>query len=236
MKGKDIVLNNVGRRENVFLTRVYLKMTGALVLTALVAYLVSMSAQLMHYVVLNPISMVILAIAQIGLVIYLSSRVEHMSKSAASLCFAGYAVLTGVTFSTIFTVYVGTGVITKAFVSSAIVFALASVYGTVTKKSIKGWGGWLMMSLVGIIIASLVNLLLRSTMLDLMISAIGVLVFTLLTAWDSQKLCKMNAMYGSSMSEDELSKISVMGALDLYLDFINIFLYFIRIFARSNDR
>ena len=236
MKDKDLILTNVERRENVFLSRVYLKMTAALALTAVVAFLVSQSASLMRFVVLNPFSMIILAIAQIVLVIYLSARVEKMTKLTASLCFAGYAALTGVTFSVIVTAFVGTTVIAKAFVSSAVVFGLAATYGAVTKKSLKGWGSWLMMALIGIIIASVLNLLMRSTMLDLMISGAGVLIFTLLTAWDSQKLTQMNAMYGSSMTEEELSKISVMGALDLYLDFINIFLYFVRIFGRVNDR
>lgn len=236
MKDKDFILTNVERRENVFLSKVYLKMTAALALTAIVAYLVAQSYTVMRFAVLNPFSMIILALVQIGLVMYLSARVETMSTSSATLCFFGYAALTGVTFSVIVTAFVGTFVITKAFVSSAVVFGLAALYGAVTKKSLKGWTNWLMMALVGILIATLVNMLFRSSVLDLLISAVGVLIFTLLTAWDSQKLTQMNAAYGYSMTEDELSKISIMGALDLYLDFINIFLYFVRIFARVNDR
>lgn len=235
MKDNDFILTNVERRENVFLNRVYLKMMAALVLTGVVAFLVAQSATLMRFVVLNPFAMIVLAIVQIGLVMYLSSRVESMSKMNAALCFAGYAALTGVTFSVIVTAYVGTFVIAKAFIASAVVFGLAAIYGAVTKKSLKGWINWLMMALVGLLITSLMNFFFRSVMLDYVISGVGVLIFTGVTAWDSQKLVFMNRQYGPSMTEDELSKISVMGALDLYLDFINIFLYFIRIFARSND-
>ncbi len=236
MKDRNLVLTNVEKRENVFLSRVYLKMTGALALTAVVAFLVAQSASLMRFVVLNPVAMIVLAIAQIGLVMYLSARVESMSKLSATLCFFGYAALTGVTFSVIVTAFLGTLVIAKAFISASVVFALAAIYGAVTKKSLKGWASWLMMALIGVIIASLINMFLGSSMLDLIICGVGVLIFTLLTAWDSQKLTDMNARYGTMMTEEELSKISVMGALDLYLDFINIFLYFVRIFARANDR
>lgn len=236
MKDKDFILTNVERRENVFLSKVYLKMTAALALTAIVAYLVAQSYTVMRFVLLNPFSMIILALVQIGLVMYLSARVETMSTQSATFCFFGYAALTGVTFSVIVTAFVGTFVITKAFICSAVVFGLAAIYGAVTKKSLKGWINWLMMAVVGILIATLINMLFRSTALELLISAVGVLIFTLLTAWDSQKLTQMNAAYGYSMTEDELSKISIMGALDLYLDFINIFLYFVRIFARVNDR
>ena len=235
MRDNDTVLANVERRENVFLNRVYLKMVGALLLTAVVAFLVAQSASLMRFVVLNPFSMIILAVAQMGLVMYLSMRVESMSTSTANLCFIGYSVVTGITFSTIVTAFAGTLVIVKAFVASAVVFGLAAIYGAVTKKSLKGWMSWLMMSVVGILVATLINFIFRSTMLDLMITIVGVLVFTLMTAWDSQKLTSLNRSYGSYMTADELSKISIMGAMDLYLDFLNIFLYFVRIFAHTDE-
>lgn len=235
MKDNDAILTNVERRENVFLNRVYLKMVGALLLTAVVAFFVAQSATLMRFVVLNPFSMLIMALVQMGLVMYLSMKVETMSTAAAHGCFIGYSVITGITFSTIVTAFAGTMVITKAFVSAAVVFGLAAIYGAVTKKSLKGWMNWLMMSLVGVLVATLINMIFRSSMLDLMITIVGVLIFTLLTAWDSQKLTSLNRSYGSYMTADELSKISIMGALDLYLDFINIFLYFVRIFGRSND-
>lgn len=234
MKDKDIILNNVDRRENAFLSRVYLKMMGALALTAVVAFLVASSEAIMRFVVAKPTTLIILAIAQVLLVVYLSMRIEKMSTLAANLCFIGYAFFTGVTFSVIVTAYIGTYVIAKAFVSSAVVFGLASGYGALTKKSLKGWSSWILMSLVGIIIASVVNMFLGSSTLDLIISAVGVVIFTLVTAWDSQKLIDMNRSYGKSMTDEELSKISIMGALDLYLDFINIFIYFLRIFEKKN--
>ena len=236
MKDNDMILTNVERRENVFLSRVYLNMMLALLVTGVVAFLTAQSTAIMKVFVMNPVAMVVIAIVEMGLVMYLSGRVERMSVGSAYICFYLYAILTGFTFSVIVTAYARTFVIAKAFMPSGVVFGLAAIYGAITKKSLKGWINWLMMALVGLLITTIVNIFLLSPMVDILVSGLGVVLFTLLTAWDSQKLTSLNRSYGSSMSSEDLQKISIMGALDLYLDFINIFLYFVRLFGRSNDR
>ena len=164
----------------------------------------------------------------------LSSRVERLSTGAATGIFVGYSVLTGFTLSSVFIVYTGT-VIIQAFISAAAVFAAGAIYGAVSKKDLRGMGSYLMLGLVGLIIASLLNMFIRSSGLDFIVSIAGVLLFTGLTAWDSQRIADMNARFGSEMTNEELTKIDILGALDLYLDFINIFLYLLRIFGRSDN-
>ena len=172
---------------------------------------------------------------EIAFVFILSGKLEKLSVGATYGLFFGYSFVTGVTFSSLFLVYAGTSILTLSFVTAAAVFGVAAVYGSVTKKSIKGWGGWLMMGLISLIVVSLINLIIGSSMLDMIISGAGVIIFAFLTAWDSQKLMDMNTNCGPYMTSEELSKLSIMGALDLYLDFINIFLYLVRLFARARD-
>ncbi len=236
MFNKDNVLSSVSARENLFLRKVYMWMSVGLLVTALVAFFVASSEMLLRYVASNAFVMILLAVFQIGIVFFLSARVERMSVGAAIGCFLGYSALTGVTFSTIVSVFVGTGIMERAFVSTAVVFIVAALYGSFTKKSIQRWSSWLLVALVSVLIASLINLFMRSLAIDYIISIAGIVIFSAVTAWDTNKLKAMNDRYGSQMSEEELSKISIMGALDIYLDFINIFLYFIRIFANSRDK
>ncbi len=228
------VLTNVGARENVLLKKVYLWMTLGLFITAAVAVGVGSSEALLRTLALNPISVIVLCVLQIALVIVLSARIEKLSAGAAIGIFLGYSALTGVTFSSLFCLYVGTGIIEKAFFSTAVVFVVASLYGMFTKRAVQGMRGWLMVGLISIIIASLFNIFIGSTVLDLGISVLGILLFTGITIWDTNKIKGMNDSYGYEMTSDELNKISILGALDIYLDFLNIFLYFVRIYAKSN--
>lgn len=228
-------LGNVSLRENVFLTRVYTWMAIGLGLTAVIAWLFAQSEFLMRYIVANPFVLIAIIAVELISVIMLSSRVERLKTGTAIGCFMVYAGLTGVTFSSLVVLYAGTDIISKAFISAAAVFVGASLYGVLSKRDIRRWGQILFGALIGLIIATLMNLLFKSSAIDYAISIGGVVIFTLLTAWDTNKIVAINRSYGPSMTEEELTKISIIGALDLYLDFINIFLYLLRLFARSRD-
>lgn len=231
---KAIVLRDVKLRENALMKNVYLWMILGLAVTAGISFAVSQSITLMRFVLLNPLVTIGVFVAQIVLVIMLSGRVETLRTGTAIGLFLGYSALTGVTLSSIFLAYTGTS-IAVAFVSALSVFVGGAVYGAVTKKSLKSWGGYLTMGLFGLIIASLLNLFFVSSGLNFIVSIIGVILFTGLTAWDSQRIADMNSQYGADMTNEELTKIGILGALDLYLDFINIFLYLVRIVGRSDN-
>ncbi len=231
----DLILKNVKARENALFRNVYLWMTVGLAITAAVSYGLSQSATFVRFFYTNPVLTIIAFIVEIALVMVLSARIEKLSTGSAIAIFVAYAAVTGMTFTSIFLAYTGVS-IASAFLSATAVFAAGAVYGTVTKKSLKNWSGYLFMGLIGLLIASLVNMFLRSSSFDFIISIIGVLLFVGLTAWDSQKISDMNNTFGSVMSKEELTKISILGALDLYLDFLNIFLYLLRLFGRSSDK
>ena len=233
-KDRSLILHDVSLRENVLLRNVYLWMMLGLAITAGVAFAVSNSMTLMRYVVLNPFVTIAVFIAELVMVMMLSGRVESMRTGTAIGTFIGYSALTGLTLSTIFIAYTGT-TITLAFVSAIAVFGAGAIYGTLTKRDIRGMGSYLMMGLIGLIIASLLNLFMRSSGFDFIISIIGVLLFTGLSAWDARRVADINNQFGPDMTNEELTKIGILGALELYLDFLNIFLYLLRIFGRSSD-
>lgn len=222
------MLSNVKLRERSILKNVYLWMTAGLALTAVVAYLISASN-----IVITPTVMFIAIIAEFALVVYLSARLQKMSTLAAVLAFTVYAMLNGVTLSIIFYVY-GRLTISRAFFTTAALFGGMSLYGMTTKRQLDGIGHYLVMGLWGLIIASLINMFFRSESVYYFISIIGVLVFVGLTAWDTQKIKRLNDAYSGHMDEDTFVKLSIIGALTLYLDFLNIFLYLLRIFGRSD--
>lgn len=235
MADNNTILSSAASREYVFLKKVYLWMASALVLTGAVAYLVASSEKLMVTFLGNPVLLIALVIAELAFVIILSGRVEKLSQGAAFGLFYGYSAINGIMLSSVVYAYAGSNILPLAFGTTAVVFVIASLYGAFTKRSIKGWGGWLMMALIGLIIVSMINMFLHSDRVDFMISIIGVLIFTLLTAWDTKKVTEMNNSYGYMMNESELNKISLLGALELYLDFVNILMYLIRLYARKKD-
>lgn len=226
-------LSNTKVRENSILKNVYLWMSAGLTLTAVVSYLVASSRYLMNLFFSSTFSFLFLFIIQIGIVMYLSTRIEKMSSTSAVLSFAAYSIVTGVTLSVIVYAY-STIVLSRAFFTTALLFGGMSFYGMVTKKNLDGIGHYLIMGLWGIIVASLINLFFKSSGLYYLMSYLGVLIFLGLTAWDTQKIKRMNDSYGASMNEETYIKLSIIGALMLYLDFINIFLFLLRIFGRSN--
>ena len=213
---------------NKMVRNVYLWMTAALAITGLVAYYVAGSQAILSALFSNGWSVLVLFFAEIGLVIGLSAAINKISALTATLMFALYSVLNGVTLSSIFLVYEIGSIATTFFVAAG-TFGAMAIYGSVTKKDLTKVGNLCMMAVIGLIIATVVNLLIRSTMADMIISGVGVLVFVGLTAYDAQKI--KNMLYGAEESE-MTNKIAVLGALSLYLDFINLFLYLLRFFGR----
>ena len=217
--------------KNTFLSRVYGWMTLALVISGVTAFLAATNETIIRLTIGNGFGFLILAVAELALVWWLTASIHKISSGAAFFAFILYSVLNGVTLSSIFLVYKIESIFMVFFISAGM-FAAMAVYGTVTKSSLSSFGKYFAMALVGIIIASLVNFLLRSPMLDWFLSIITVVIFTGLTAYDAQK---MLAVSGNASDDEVFKKVSVIGALELYLDFINIFLAMLRLFGRRRD-
>lgn len=209
-----------------YFSKVYSWMAAALAVSALVAWRAANSVVFMETVIASPIFYGLI-IAELVLVIALAGWVQKMSRTTATLVFMGYAVLTGLTLSTIFFAYTVASV-SKVFVISGGMFGGLALYGYTTKKDLSGWGGFLIMSLIGLVIASLVNIFVQSHMLDWITTYAGIIIFAGLTAYDNQKLKQFGAM---SHTEDSFHKMAIYGALILYLDFINLFLHLLRAFG-----
>lgn len=217
----------------VYMRHVYLWMTAGLFTTGIVAWFVANTPALLNFIFGNSIVVIGLVIIQFGLVIALSAAMTKISDTAATALFLIYSAVTGATLSSIFIVYTATS-ITTAFMVTAGTFFAMSVYGTVTKRDLTGMGNFLFMGLIGIIIAMLVNVFLHNSMMNFIISCLGVLIFTGLTAYDTQKL---RAFGQNAPLEDAaaIRKGSIMGALTLYLDFLNIFLMLLQLFGGNRD-
>ena len=223
---RTMSVDSVAAEQQRFMVRVYNWMTAGLAITGFMAFYVSNNETIMNIIFGNPIMPIVLMIAQIGLVFWLASRVMQMSVSQATGVFMLYAGLTGVTFSFIFVVYTSAS-ITSTFLVTAGTFGAMSLYGYTTKKDLTSWGSFLFMGLIGIIIASVVNMFMQSTMMHMIITYAGVLIFVGLTAYDTQKIKEMNILGNEGTDED--TKEAVRGALTLYLDFINLFLMLLRL-------
>lgn len=211
-----------------FMSKVYTWMSGGLAITGLIAMWVASTPSLVATIIENRFVFFGLIIGEILLVGYLVTRIQKMSAQRAALIFTGYAVLNGLTLSVIFLAY-SLGSIASTFFVTAGTFAVMSIYGYYTKKDLSSWGNILFMALIGIIIASVVNFFMQSEMLYWLITYAGVLIFVGLTAYDTQKIKNMSGLEASG-SEGE-AKGAIIGALMLYLDFINLFLFLLRIFG-----
>jgi FtsH-binding integral membrane protein len=203
---------------------VYNYMAGGVALTGVVAYFTN---QMFGQALAGSPVMYVLIFAPLALVFFLSWRIDRLSASTARALFFVYAALLGASLSLIFRVYTDAS-ITRVFFISAAAFGGLSLWGYTTQRDLTGMGSFLMMGLIGIIIASLVNLFLGSSGLDWIISVIGVVVFAGLTAWDTQKI---KEMYSPMDDGTVMGRKAVMGALALYLDFINLFLMLLRLFG-----
>jgi FtsH-binding integral membrane protein len=213
-----------------FFAHVYSWMAAGLGLTGGVAMLVASSPALMELVFGNRLVFWGLLIAEFALVGFLSARAFVWSQGQVQAAFVSYALLNGLTLSCIFLVYTFDSIATTFFISGAM-FGVMSLYGYFTKQDLSGWGKLLSMALIGLVIATVVNLFLMNSGLQLILSFVGVLLFVGLTAYDTQKL-KQLALLGITEGEEVSNKASVVGALTLYLDFINLFLFVLRIMGR----
>jgi len=210
--------------------QVYLWMTAGLLVTGAVSSMLFNSPSLLG-VLLNPIVFIILFVVEIGLVLAISALINKMSPTLAMGLFILYAAVNGITLTPIFLAYTSASIAT-AFFTTAGMFAALTLYGSVTKRDLSGMGRFLMMALFGLCIATIVNIFLKNGVMDFVISIFGVLIFAGLTAYDTQRL---NQVASQATSEDEIGRFSIMGALILYLDFINLFLYLVRLFGRRRD-
>jgi FtsH-binding integral membrane protein len=212
-------------RTRAFVRSVYGWMFGGLLTTAFAALWVVISPAMQQIVLGTPVVRFGLIIAEVGIVFWLSFRIRTMAPSTAAAAFLVYSLLNGLTLSVIFWSYTG-GTITMAFVTAAGMFGAMSIYGTVTKRDLTSIGSFFFMGLIGILICMVVNMFLKSSGLDFVISLLGVVIFLGLTAWDTQKLKVMATATGPQQES-----FAVIGALMLYLDFINLFLFLLRMFG-----
>jgi len=213
----------------ILMRKVYTWMALALVITGFTAYYVATTPSLLSLIYSNQVVLWGLIIAELALVIGLSAAINRLSLTTATLLFVLYSVLNGAMLSSVFLIYT-TASIANVFFITAGTFGAMAAYGYFTKKDLTSWGRILLMALIGIIIASVVNIFLRNSMFDLVISYIGVAIFVGLTAYDSQKIKEM--MLQAPDASEQTQKIALLGALTLYLDFINLFLYLLRIFGK----
>ncbi len=234
MSNRDFSLNQIlAVRENRILRNVYLWMTGGLGLTAVIALGVAGNPTLVQGLLRNPMLFYGLVIGELLLVMFLAARITRLSPTAAAGSFVLYAGLNGVTLSVLFLLFTQQS-IALAFVVAAGTFAGTSVWGFVTKRDLTTVGHYAGMAVWGILLALVINMFLRSPAFDYLVSLIGVGVFVALTAYDTQAIKRWSEEAGDRMTEDDFVRFSILGALKLYIDFINIFLFMVRLFGQRD--
>jgi FtsH-binding integral membrane protein len=217
-------------RVTAFLSKVYGWMFAGLLVTAGTAFAVASSPALIETLILNRLMFWGIVIAQLGLVFYLSARVEKVAPMTAAGLFILYSALVGVTSSVVLLVFTGAS-IASTFIVTAGMFGSMAVFGSVTKRSLAGVGQFMFMGLIGLILASIVGLFWQNDALQFVIGVVGVVVFTGLTAWDAQRLKQMAV----SLPDGQVGSFAVVGALSLYLDFINLFFFLLRFMGSRRD-
>jgi len=210
-------------------------MAVGLGITGLVAYSVANMPEIRNVIFGSGIVFFGLIIAQLALVFTLSARIHRMQAGTATFLFVLYSALNGATLSSIFLVYAQSSIASTFFVCSA-TFVACSVYGWTTRRDLTSMGGFMTMGLIGIVIASLVNLFIQSSAVSTIVSYIGVLVFVGLTAYDTQAIKNMALAQPADIDSGAVRKGAILGALKLYLDFINLFLMLLRIFGAGRDK
>jgi FtsH-binding integral membrane protein len=222
----------VSSAQNALMRRVYNWMGLGLATTAGLSLYTASSPEMLRMIFGNPVVLFGLIIAELGLVIALSAAINRISASTATLMFFVYSALNGVTLSAIFLMYTRASIASTFFITAG-TFGAMSIYGYTTKRDLTSWGSFLFMGLIGIVLASLVNLFFHSEAIYWVVTYCGIIVFVGLTAYDTQKIKEM-AAYGS-LDAEQGRKSAVIGALRLYLDFVNLFLLLLRIFGRRNE-
>ncbi len=237
---KTYVLNDSQTTAKTFMANVFLWMFIGLGLSAVMAYLFASNESLLGYLVdlstgkMNPLGWVVM-FAPLGFVMLMSFAFNRLSATAITGLFLAYSAINGISFSFILLAYTA-GSIMTCFLSASAMFGVMAVMGYTTKKDLTGFGRIMMMGLVGIIIASIINMFMHSGTMDYIVSFIGVMVFTGLTAYDVQKLKRIGAgVEYEGVGAAQVKKLSILGALNLYLDFINIFLFLLRLFGNRRN-
>ena len=232
MSQKGITINNAEQLvQRKFLTKVYGWMSLALLLSGITAFIVATSPFLINLVFGNKIGFPLLAIGEIVLVWWLSASIRKISTMTASIAFLAYSVINGATLASIFYVFSLDSIIV-VFLVSALMFIGMSLNGVFSKSDIMSFGRYFSMAIIGLIVASVINIFLKSSGFNWVISIVTVVIFTGLTAYDTRKMILVSQQADGS---DMFQKASIIGALELYLDFINIFLALLRIFGKSRD-
>ena len=232
MSQKGITINNAEQLiQRKFLTKVYGWMSLALLLSGITAFIVATSPFLINLVFGNKIGFPLLAIGEIVLVWWLSASIRKISTMTASIAFLAYSIINGATLASIFYVF-SLNSIVVVFLVSALMFIGMSLYGVFSKSDIMSFGRYFSMAIIGLIVASVINIFLKSSGFNWVISIVTVVIFTGLTAYDTRKMILVSQQADGS---DMFQKASIIGALELYLDFINIFLALLRIFGKSRD-
>ena len=216
-------------RVSAFLTKVYGWMCIGLGITAVVAFMVAGSPALVRIMVGNQLIFLALVLAELGLIFFLSARVQSLEPGAAAGLFVAYSALNGVTLSVILLAYTGASVGTT-FVVTAGMFGALAFFGTTTTRSLAGVGQFFFMGLIGLVLASIVGMFWHNDALQFLITVVGVIVFTGLTAWDAQRLKQM----GAELPEGQGGAYAIVGALSLYLNFVNLFLMLLRLQGRRD--
>ncbi|MSO14609.1 Bax inhibitor-1/YccA family protein [Rickettsiales endosymbiont of Trichoplax sp. H2] len=214
-----------------YLLKVYQYMAFALILTAIVSMGAASSPQFLNLIYGTPLKWVI-AFAPLAMAFYMGSRLMSMSVNGAQICLMVFATLMGLSLSSIFIVFTGES-IARVFFITASTFGAMSIYGHTTKKDLTSMGSFLIRGVVGLLIASVVNIFMQSGAMQFVISIVGVLVFTLFTAYDSQRI---KALYYQTRSNTEVTqKLAVYGSLTLYMDFINLFVFLLQLLGVRRD-
>lgn len=221
----------VAAEQRRYIQRVFSWMFVGLLMTAVVAYLLSRNENVLTYFSSHPYVFFGILIAELVMVFYLSARIHKLSITSATLLFFIYAALNGITFSLLFALYTSSSIV-LTFLITAGMFGTLAVYGYVTKRDLSRMGSILFMALIGLILATLVNFFLHSSTLYWITTYAGVIVFSGLTAYDIQKIKEANTIGNEGTGEE--TKEAIIGALILYLDFINLFLYLLRIFGNRD--
>lgn len=221
-------------KTNSFIRSVYNWMAIALALTGVTAYYVSHDETLYNLFFNTPGLMMVLIFTELGFVFFLAARIQKIQATTATMLFTVYSILNGITMSYIFLMYTQSSIV-STFAICALTFGTCSIYGMATKKDLTSLGGFMMMGLIGIIIASVVNIFIHSSAMQMIISYIGVMVFMGLTAYDTQKLKTMSATMPDNATGAMIRKGAIMGALTLYLDFINLFIMLLHILGGRRD-
>lgn len=227
METNNLTSIYVKTAQRALFRNVYIWMSMALAITGLVAMYMAKTLTLLQFIMSSSFGLWGLLIAELGLVWYLSARIQKISFTTATVLFILYSILNGATLSAIFLVYTASSIASTFFITAG-TFAATGIYGYVTKKDLSSLGSLCIMGVIGLIIATIANLFFESDTLTLAISYVGVAIFVGLTAYDTQKIKRL--LINSDMEvNEETQKIALLGALTLYLDFINLFLYLLRI-------